>query len=110
MAVSLSWKPYNMQQDNVQLLSTRLLDDTLIRKAAEGNLTIECVSFVETKHIHSEALQDRLQSLAKESVIAIFTSQNAVNAVASQLSVIPQWKIFCTGGTTKEYVIKYFGE
>jgi uroporphyrinogen-III synthase len=99
-----------MQQDNVQLLSTRVLDDMLIRKAAEGHLTIECVSFIETKHLHSEALQQRLQYLANEPVIAIFTSQNAVNAVALQLSVIPQWKIFCTGGTTKEYVIKYFGE
>ena len=76
-----------MQQVNIQLLSTRVLDDTLIRRAEESNLTIECVSFIETKHLQSEALQQRLQSLANESITAVFTSMNAVNAVASQLSV-----------------------
>jgi uroporphyrinogen-III synthase len=35
---------------------------------------------------------------------------NAVSAVASQLPQVTEWKIFCTGGITKEYVIKYFGE
>jgi uroporphyrinogen-III synthase len=99
-----------MQQSNIHLLSTRVLDDTLIRRAEEGNITIDCVSFIETKHLQSEALQQRLQSLANEPVTAVFTSMNAVNAVASQLPVVPQWKIFCTGGITKEYVIKYFGE
>jgi uroporphyrinogen-III synthase len=99
-----------MQQSNIYLLSTRVLDDMLISRAVESNLTIECVSFIETKHLQSEALQQHLQALADESVTAVFTSMNAVNAVASQLPQIPQWKIFCTGGITKEYVIKYFGE
>ncbi len=48
--------------------------------------------------------------LANETITAVFTSMNAVNAVASQLPQVPQWEIFCTGGITKEYVIKYFGE
>jgi len=99
-----------MQQSNTCLLSTRVLDDTLINRAAESNLSIECVSFIETRHLQSEALQQQLQDLAGEPVTAIFTSMNAVNAVAAQISNVPHWKIFCTGGVTKEYVIKYFGE
>ena len=99
-----------MQQPNIQLLSTRMLDDTLINKAEENHLTIECVSFIETKHLQSEVLLQQLQALANENITAVFTSMNAVNAVASQLLQVPQWKIFCTGGITKEYVIKYFGE
>ncbi len=99
-----------MQQSNIYLLSTRVLDDTLIRRAEESNITLDCVSFIETKHLQSEALQQQLQSLANETITAVFTSMNAVNAVASQLPQVPQWKIFCTGGITKEYVIKYFGE
>ncbi|TKK64934.1 uroporphyrinogen-III synthase [Ilyomonas limi] len=99
-----------MQQSNIHLLSTRMLDDALVRRASENHLEIECISFIETKHLQSEALQQRLQILANEPVIAVFTSMNAVNAVASQLPVVPHWKIFCTGGITKEYVIKYFGE
>lgn len=87
-----------------------MLDDTLIKRAAECQLTIECVSFIETKHLQSETLQHRLQDLATEPVTAVFTSMNAVNAVALQLPQVPGWKIFCTGGITKEYVIKYFGE
>ena len=93
-----------MQQPNIHLLSTRVLDDTLIKRAAENHLTIECVSFIETKHLQSEALQQRLQSLANEPITAVFTSMNAVNAVATQLSQVPQWKIFCTGGITFAYV------
>lgn len=99
-----------MQQSNIHLLSTRMLDDALIAKAADNHLTIECVSFIETKHLESDALQERLEALANEHVTAVFTSMNAVNAVATQLPVLPSWKIFCTGGITKEYVIKYFGE
>ena len=98
-----------MQQNNIHLLSTRMLDDTLVNRAAESNLIVECITFIETKHLESEALQQQLQALANESLTAVFTSMNAVNAVASQLSVVPQWKVFCTGGITKEYVIKYFG-
>ena len=99
-----------MQQSNIHLLSTRMLDDTLVNRAAESNLIVECITFIETKHLESEALQQQLQALANESLTAVFTSMNAVNAVASQLSVVPQWKVFCTGGITKEYAIKYFGE
>ena len=99
-----------MQQNNIQLLSTRMLDDTLIRRAAESNIDIECVSFIETKPLYHEVLQQRLQALSNEPVTAVFTSMNAVSAVASQLPQVPQWKIYCTGGITKEYVIKYFGE
>lgn len=99
-----------MQKSNIHLLSTRMLDDTLITRAAENNLTIECVSFIETKHLQNDVLQQQLQALADEPVTAVFTSMNAVNAVAEQLHQVPNWKIFCTGGITKEYAIKYFGE
>lgn len=110
MAAPPLLKPYNMQQSNTQLLSTRMLDDMLIRRAAENYLHIDCISFIETKHLQSEAVQQHLQALANEPVVAVFTSMNAVHAVVSQLTVAPHWKVFCTGGITKEYVIKYFGE
>src|SRR5690349_10841132 len=110
MAEPLSLKLYNMQQSNIPLLSTRMLDDMLLARAAENYLIIDCIPFIETKHLESEILQQHLQALAGEPVTAVFTSMNAVNAVASQLPVVPHWRIFCTGGLTKEYVIKYFGE
>jgi uroporphyrinogen-III synthase len=99
-----------MQQSNIPLLSTRMLDDMLLARAAENYLIIDCIPFIETRHLESEILQQHLQALAGEPVTAVFTSMNAVNAVASQLPVVPHWRIFCTGGLTKEYVIKYFGE
>lgn len=99
-----------MQQSNKTLLSTRMLDDLLVKRAADNHLALDCVSFIETKHLQSDTLQQRLQVLANEPLTVVFTSMNAVNAVASQLTVVPDWQVFCTGGITKEYVIKYFGE
>ena len=99
-----------MPQNNIQLLSTRMLDNTLVKRAAANLLDIECVSFIDNKPLHSEAMQTRIQALANETITAVFTSQNAVNAIAAQLSQMPQWTVFCTGGVTKEYAIKYFGE
>lgn len=87
-----------------------MLDDALVQRGANNHIVIECVSFIETEYLPGEALQQRLHALAKEALTVVFTSMNAVSAVASQLPQVPQWKIFCTGGITKEYVIKYFGE
>lgn len=99
-----------MQDSNIPVLCTRLLDDNLVGKAAEGNIALDCVSFIETKQLQNDTLEQQVQALSKETITAVFTSMNAVHAVATQLPVVPEWKIFCTGGVTKEYVIKYFGE
>ena len=99
-----------MQSDKIQILSTRLLDEAITAKACDYNIHIDAIPFINTQHLYSDDLNLRLQALSKENICTVFTSINAVSAVAEQLSDIPVWKIFCTGGKTKEYVIKSFGE
>ncbi len=48
--------------------------------------------------------------MSTESKVVVFTSTNAVVSVAEQVKKTPNWKIFCTGGKTKEHVLALFGE
>ena len=53
----------------------------------------------------------KLKYALMEIATVVFTSMNAVEAVAAHLNdYIPDWKIYCIGNTTKKLVEKYFGE
>lgn len=99
-----------MQQNKIQILSTRPLDNAVINKAAGNNVVIDVVSFIKTeKFINAEA-EKRITHLLQQNIIAIFTSMNAVEAIKSYLSGPPSWKIYCIGNTTKKLVVHLFGE
>ena len=99
-----------MQKDKIDILSTRTTDEAFAAKASDANITLDSFSFIEVQAVSSNELANQLHTLATKSLIAIFTSTNAVNAVAEQIHNIPDWKIFCTSGRTKELVIQVFGE
>ncbi|MDQ2751878.1 MAG: uroporphyrinogen-III synthase [Bacteroidota bacterium] len=96
-------------QNKIRLLSTRLLDENTTAKTADANIYIHSVSFIQTQSIFSDELTNHLQQLATEPLCVVFTSANAVSAVA-ELIQQPNWKIFCVSGKTKEHVIAAFGE
>ncbi len=93
----------------MQLLSTRMLDEKLVARAAANHLKIDSIAFIKTTPLQSISLAEQLQTLGRQSLTVVFTSSNAVSAVAAQITLVPDWKIFCTGGSTKENAIKYFG-
>lgn len=99
-----------MQENKINILSTRPLHDTVIHKAAHKNIFIDAVSFIETEVINTGELVKNIQSFASQKIIAIFTSINAVEAVIKHLAEQPEWKVFSMGGITKELVIQFFGE
>ncbi len=99
-----------MESENIHILSTRLLNEAVTAKANDMNIEVDSVSFINVQPIVSVALKDQLQQLALQPLCAIFTSANAVTAVAGQINDIANWKIFCTGGKTKEHVAIAFGE
>jgi uroporphyrinogen-III synthase len=100
-----------MQQNKISILSTRPLQAELINKAAEKNIEIETISFIETKAIDDDYLKQRILHLSQHQLTIVFTSMNAVDAVSSCLSnKKPSWKIFCIGSTTKKLVKESFGE
>ena len=100
-----------MQQNKINILSTRPLSKELINEATEKNIFIECISFIETEMIVDESLKKTINTLSHLSLNIVFTSMNAVEAVAKYLNGIkPNWRIFCIGSTTKKLAEENFGK
>ncbi|HVM88276.1 MAG TPA: uroporphyrinogen-III synthase [Puia sp.] len=100
-----------MPQNKIHILSTRPLPEALIEKAAEKNILIEVISFIDTAAIINKDLKTNIASLANQSLTVVFTSMNAVEAVANYLNGNrPDWKIFCIGSATKKFVTSFFDE
>lgn len=100
-----------MQQNKISILSTRPLDDSLIREAGEMDIEVDVLSFIETETIHTTEVQQEIENALLQSSAVVFTSMNAVEAVANELDgQQPDWKIYSIGTTTSRLVKKYFGE
>ena len=99
-----------MPKDKIHILSTRTLDEMAIAKAADVNIEVDSIPFINVQPIYSDELKNQLQELADQLLFVVFTSSNAVTSVIEQISKAPNWKIGCTGGKTKEYIINAFSE
>jgi uroporphyrinogen-III synthase len=88
----------------------------LLDQAAGKGIRIDSLSFIETESICDTTMTHRIQQLRSTSLTAVFTSMNAVEAVAWHLtqpalqkglstkqSVSPAtaWRIFCIGAATR---------
>lgn len=100
-----------MQQNKIFILSTRPIDAPLINEARYQNIEIDILSFIETVPIQSIEVQQEIENALLKSSAVVFTSMNAVEAVANELDGHqPDWKIYSIGNTTRQLVKKYFGE
>lgn len=99
-----------MQPDKIQILSTRWLDEAAVAKTTDANICINSISFIRTEPLPSDELTAQLHKLVTQSLSVVFTSANAVTAVAEHITKPANWKVWCTGGRTKEFVISAFGE
>jgi uroporphyrinogen-III synthase len=99
-----------MQKNRLNILSTRPLNNEIIDKAAQQNVSIDCISFIQTKPVQNIGLEKRIHKLSEEKITAVFTSMNAVDAVKEYLPKKPKWDIFSIGQTTKELIAGFFGE
>jgi uroporphyrinogen-III synthase len=100
-----------MQQNKITILSTRPLQASLIDEAAAQGIEIDTQSFIETEAIQSIEVQQEIEQVLLQSASVVFTSMNAVEAVAEYMNEeMPDWIIYCMGQTTQELVKKYFGE
>lgn len=100
-----------MPEYKYSILSTRLADDFLIKKAKTRNIRLDAVSFIETGAVDSIEIQQEIDIAATEYATVVFTSANAVEAVASMLhGETVEWRIFCIAHHTKDLVSEYFGE
>jgi uroporphyrinogen-III synthase len=90
-----------MQYNPVTILSTRPLPCATIQQAARRNISIETISFITTEAINDPRVNEAVQRLTGMPVTAVFTSMNAVEAVAEKLQgQQPAWRIFTLGTAT----------
>jgi uroporphyrinogen-III synthase len=99
-----------MQKNRLNILSTRPLNKEIIDEAAQQNIFIDCVSFIETQPIQNSGLKEKIQKLSAKKITVVFTSMNAVEAVKNYLSKKPEWDIFSIGQTSKKLIADFFGK
>lgn len=98
-----------MEKDKKYLLSTRPLSKAIIEVGAQKGVVIEELSFIDTKPIHNEEIIQKIKSLSTEKHIIVFTSMNAVEAVAAHLDSAPNWQIYSIGNTTRRLIEEKWG-
>jgi uroporphyrinogen-III synthase len=102
---------YAMQQNNIHILCTRPLPESLIEAAVQSGIDIEVLPFIETESILSVEVQQEIELVSTETATVVFTSMNAVDAVTIFLDGHqPDWSIYSIGTATGRLVKEYFGE
>lgn len=95
---------------SIEILSTRPFSAELIEGAASQGINIHELSFIVTEPVDDLNIQQEIQTALTLQATVVFTSMNAVEAVADQLMGFrPEWNIYCIGNTTRKLVEKYFG-
>ena len=100
-----------MEQNNINILCTRPLNTFLVEDAKAAGIVIDEISFIETEPVQTTEVQQEIEQALLLSATVVFTSMNAVDAVALwQQGQHPDWNIYCMGTTTKKLVVENFGE
>ena len=98
-------------QNRISILCTRPLNAMLVNEAMQAGIDIEELSFIETAPIQSITVQQEIEQSLLQSATVVFTSMNAVEAVAYyQEGAQPDWNIYCIGTTTNKLVAQHFGQ
>jgi uroporphyrinogen-III synthase len=97
-------------QNNIDILCTRPLDNKWVKEAKAAGIAIDTLSFIETSSIQTIEVQQEIEQALLLSATIVFTSMNAVEAVAEwQQEQQPDWNIYCIGTATNTLVEQYFG-
>jgi uroporphyrinogen-III synthase len=100
-----------MPQNKITILSTGILPAYLTKEAAASNIEIEIIPFINTEAIQTIEVQQEIEQALLLTSTVVFTSRNAVEAVAIELEgQDPQWTIYCIGYKTRDIAAEHFGE
>ena len=99
-----------MQQNSIHILCTRPLENILVEDVKAAGIAIDEISFIETTPIQTIEVQQEIEQALLLSTTVVFTSMNAVEAVAEwKDEQQPDWNIYCIGTTTNKLTEQYFG-
>ncbi|MEJ7587370.1 MAG: uroporphyrinogen-III synthase [Ferruginibacter sp.] len=97
-------------ENNIHILCTGTLNKLLVEEVEEAGIDIEELPFIITESIQSIAFQQEIELEFLQTATVVFTSMNAVEAVAFyQEENRPAWDIYCIGTSTNKLVGNYFG-
>lgn len=98
-----------MAAGKATILSTRPVEEWLISEAASKGVLIEVSPFIDTEPVQSVEIQQEIEQAMTLTATVVFTSMNAVEAVAAQLEgQEPDWTIYCIGNATLRLAEEYF--
>ncbi len=97
-----------MASKHFNILSTGLLSDKSISKAAESGIHIDIVPFYTITRFSDKETAALIHDLSAKNRSVIFTSKHAVHAVIACLDTIPNWQIYCLNGATKKAVTSFW--
>ncbi|MEI8278378.1 MAG: uroporphyrinogen-III synthase [Bacteroidota bacterium] len=98
-----------MPDKQIQILSTKVINEQLIQKAAQNNLSIDVVPFISTEAIAEEEMQANIAAVYEPQQYVIFTSVNAVQSVGKIAQYKDAaWRVCCTSGATSAAVKAHF--
>ncbi|HSC53732.1 MAG TPA: uroporphyrinogen-III synthase [Phnomibacter sp.] len=98
-----------MKPATLQILSTRPLGQACVAEAGTKGIQVDEIEFIKIVPLQNDALQQKIIGLAKQNIVAVFTSMNAVQSVADMLGVhMPAWRIACLSQSTKLLVEALF--
>lgn len=100
-----------MPPTNKIILSTGPLDDALVQDAGRKGIHVDVIPFISAEPIRTIEVQQEIEQAMLQSATVIFTSSNAVEAVAEYMDgQQPDWRVYCIGKATAALVKKYFGD
>ena len=94
-----------------KLLVTKKISPSLVLQAGLRGIEILEKEFIRVVPIENDHLHKHINGLATTKHSVVFTSKNAVTAIAANNNIShADWKIFSLEGATKNEVRKYFSE
>jgi len=93
--------------NKISILSTAALAESLVRKVADAPMDIDVVPFISVEYLKEVPA---IKECALKQMTAVFTSGNAVEAVAKQIEGAEDLKVYCVGNNTAELIKKHFGD
>lgn len=95
--------------DKLHILSTAVLDATLIDKAAASGIVVDGRAFTTVSYKADACLEQQIAEVCGQRANIVFTSAHSVRAVArfAHVGNMP-WRIYCLAQATKDAVKKYF--
>lgn len=93
-----------------KILFTAELSENLLEYAESNGLDVDVIPMIETVSILDSELNQKIKNLAREHILAIFTSQTSLTIISDALEgIAPSWIIACTAPNTSEQANLIFG-